>query len=127
MPIQYRTSRTTAIRRGLKRRCPSCGQGRAFAGYLKTAEHCAHCGTQLGHIRADDFPPYLTIFLVGHIVVPMLLMVEQTYGWSAERHMMVWPLMTVVLALLFLPFLKGAVLGLMWAMGMTGREVQGRT
>lgn len=127
MPINYRTSRATAIKRGLKRRCPSCGQGHAFAGYLKTAEYCANCGTQLGHIRADDFPPYLTIFIVGHIVVPLLLIVEQTYGWPVPLHMAVWPLLTLVLSLTFLPVIKGGVLGLMWSIGMTGREVQGRS
>ena len=126
MPIKLRTSRSTAIRRGLKRRCPSCGQGHAFAGYLQTADHCDHCCTQLGHIRADDFPPYLTIFLVGHIVVPMLLLVEQAYSWPVERHMIVWPALTLALALVILPVLKGGVLGLMWSMGMNGREMQGQ-
>ncbi|HKK22870.1 MAG TPA: DUF983 domain-containing protein, partial [Pseudohaliea sp.] len=94
MPIHYRASHSTAIRRGLKRRCPSCGEGRAFAGYLRTAEACGRCGTPLGQIRADDFPPYLTIFVVGHIVVPLLLMVEQTYQWPYELHMLVWPALT---------------------------------
>ncbi len=126
MPIQHRSSAVNAIRWGLKRRCPSCGLGHAFAGYLKTADHCDQCGVQLGHIRADDFPPYLTIFLVGHIVVPLLLIVEQTYAWPTERHMMVWPLMTLLLCLAFLPYLKGGVLGLMWSIGITGREIQGR-
>ena len=125
MPIHLRQSKSTAIRRGLKRRCPACGHGRAFAGYLRQVDQCAECGEPLGHIRADDFPPYLTIFLVGHIVVPLLLIVEQTYQWSAEQHMIVWPLLTVVLALMALPFLKGGVLGLMWSMGITGRERQG--
>jgi uncharacterized protein (DUF983 family) len=125
MPILRRQSKSTAISRGLKRRCPACGHGRAFAGYLRQVDHCANCGEQLGHIRADDFPPYLTIFLVGHLVVPALLMVEQTYQWSAELHMMVWPLVTLLLALTVLPFLKGGVLGLMWSLGMSGRERQG--
>ncbi len=125
MPIHVRQSKSTAIGRGLKRRCPACGHGQAFSGYLRQVDQCADCGEQLGHIRADDFPPYLTIFLVGHIVVPLLLLVEQTYQWSAERHMIVWPLLTVVLALMVLPFLKGGVLGLMWSMGITGRERQG--
>ncbi len=125
MPILRRQSKSTAISRGLKRRCPACGHGRAFAGYLRQVDHCGNCGEQLGHIRADDFPPYLTIFLVGHLVVPALLMVEQSYHWSAELHMMVWPLVTLLLALAVLPFLKGGVLGLMWSLGMTGREQQG--
>ena len=129
MPIVYNTklqqvSALTAVMRGLKRRCPACGEASAFAGYLKTADECAKCGTALGQIRADDFPPYLTIFLVGHIVVPALLIVEQTYGWPMERHMLVWPALTLVLSLLFLPVLKGAAVGLMWSLGMTGRESQ---
>ena len=41
--------------------------------------------------------------------------------------MAVWPLLTLVLSLLFLPVIKGGVLGLMWSIGMTGREVQGRS
>ena len=125
MPIHRRQSKSTAISRGLKRRCPSCGHGRAFAGYLRLVDHCSQCGEQLGHIRADDFPPYLTILLVGHIIVPMLLIVEQTWHWPTERHMIVWPLATLLLTLAMLPFLKGGVLGLMWSLGMTGRERQG--
>jgi uncharacterized protein (DUF983 family) len=125
MPIHRRQSKSTAISRGLKRRCPACGHGRAFAGYLRLVDHCSQCGEQLGHIRADDFPPYLTILLVGHIIVPMLLIVEQTWHWPTERHMIVWPLATLLLTLAMLPFLKGGVLGLMWSLGMTGRERQG--
>jgi len=125
MPIVRRQSKSTAIRRGLRRRCPACGQGRAFMGYLRPVDHCNHCGEQLGHIRADDFPPYLTIFLVGHLVVPTVLMVEQAYQWPAQLHMLVWPLVTLLLSLAVLPFLKGGVLGLMWSLGVTGREQQG--
>jgi uncharacterized protein (DUF983 family) len=127
MPIvRRRASKQSAIARGLKRRCPACGHGRAFAGYLRQVDDCANCGERLGHIRADDFPPYLTIFLVGHLIVPTLLLVEQNYQWPVSVHMVVWPALTLVLALIFLPLLKGGVLGYMWSIGMTGREVQGR-
>ena len=126
MPIQHPVSKSSAITRGLKRRCPACGQGRAFAGYLRQGEDCEKCGTHLGNIRADDFPPYLTILLVGHIVVPLLLLVEQNYQWSTQMQMLVWPALTLSLALIALPFLKGGVLGLMWSMGLSGREIQGR-
>jgi uncharacterized protein (DUF983 family) len=127
MPIvRRRASKSSAIARGLKRRCPACGNGRAFSGYLRQVEDCSQCGEHLGHIRADDFPPYLTILLVGHLVVPTLLMVEQTYQWPVGLHMVVWPAMTLALALICLPVLKGGVLGLMWSMSLTGREVQGR-
>ena len=126
MPIEQNISKMSAITRGLKRRCPACGEGHAFSGYLRQVEECSECRERLGHIRADDFPPYLTIFLVGHIVVPLLLIVEQTYQWSTVLHMIVWPALTVILSLMALPLLKGGVLGLMWSMGLNGREIQGR-
>ncbi|MCA8929199.1 MAG: DUF983 domain-containing protein [Alphaproteobacteria bacterium] len=125
MPIQRRKSTSTAIGRGLRRRCPACGQGHAFAGYLRVVDQCSRCGEALGHIRADDFPPYLTIVLVGHLVVPTVLLTEQTQQWSMTTNMIVWPAVTLALCLAFLPFLKGGVLGLMWSLGLNGRERQG--
>ncbi|WP_207478127.1 DUF983 domain-containing protein [Arenibaculum pallidiluteum] len=107
--------------RGLVRSCPNCGKGRLFRGYLKVAETCPACGTEFGRIRADDLPPYLTIFVVGHIIVPMALWGERA-GASTLFQMTVWPLATLVLTLAMLPCLKGAVVGLMWSMGMRGDE-----
>lgn len=112
------------VKRGLKRRCPHCGQGRAFKGYLSVVDRCANCDTELGHIRADDFPPYLTIFLVGHIVVPMMVFAEQSWSWSMELHMALWLPLTAILMALFLPMMKGVAIGLMWRLGLTGNERQ---
>lgn len=113
-----------AVARGLKRRCPNCGVGRSFSGYLKVADSCENCGERLGHIRADDFPPYLTIFVVGHIVVPAALMAEKAWAWSVETHMAVWVPLTIVLMLLILPMMKGVAVALMWRLGLTGDERQ---
>lgn len=112
------------IRRGLKRRCPHCGEGRAFSGYLTVTESCDVCGERLGHIRADDFPPYLTIFLVGHIVVPGALIAEQNWAWSVSLHMAVWLPLAIILMLATLPLMKGAAVALMWRLGLTGNETQ---
>jgi uncharacterized protein (DUF983 family) len=124
--MPYTTSKDisfgTIIRRGLRRRCPNCGEGRSFSGYLTVADACKACGESLGHIRADDFPPYLTILIVGHIVVPLSLMAEQSYNWSTKLHMAVWLPMTLVLMLMVLPVMKGAVVSLMWHLGLTGNE-----
>jgi uncharacterized protein (DUF983 family) len=113
---------SSVIGRGLKRRCPRCGEGRAFKGYLTVVDNCAVCGEQLGHIRADDFPPYLTILLVGHIVVPLALMAEQEWSWSTGLQMGVWLPTTLVLLLLILPMMKGAAVGFMWRLGLSGNE-----
>ena len=112
----------TALSRGLKRRCPRCGEGKAFEGYLKVAERCPVCDENLGRIRADDLPPYLTIFLVGHIVVPLALIAEQNWAWSVTKHMTIWLPLTLTLLLTFLPLLKGLSIGLMWRLGITGRD-----
>lgn len=111
-----------SIRRGLARRCPACGEPGVFRGYLKVTDACQHCGEPLGLIRADDFPPYLTIFAVGHLVVPTLLLVEQNYQLSMGLQLVIWPSLTLVLTLLLLRPIKGGVLGLMWALRLRGDE-----
>ena len=113
---------TTAIRRGLVRRCPNCGVGPSMRGYLKVRDNCSHCGEALGHIRADDFPPYVTIFLVGHIIVPLVLWVEQTYAPPVALQMALWPTLALALAAATLPHVKGAIVGLMWFLRIRGDE-----
>jgi len=114
-----------SVLRGLRRRCPHCGVGRSFMGYLKLQAECPHCGEPLGHIRADDFPPYITILIVGHIVVPTVLLVEQNLAPPMAVQMLLWPGLTIALTLAGLPLVKGAVVGLMWALRLRGDEQQG--
>ncbi|GAB5468689.1 MAG: DUF983 domain-containing protein [Rhodospirillales bacterium] len=114
-----------AMLRGFTRRCPACGEGKAFRSYLKLVPACASCGTALGQIRADDFPPYVTIFIVGHVVIPLVLFSEKTLALSLEAQMAIWPLFTLLLSLLCLPVVKGAVVGLMWALRLRGGDDQG--
>jgi len=112
----------SALLRGIARRCPACGEAPAFSGYLKVRAACTTCGEALGEIRADDAPPYFTIFLVGHIVIPLLLIVERLYAPSSLVHALIWVPLTVVLTLAFLPVIKGGTLGLMTAVGIRGDE-----
>mgnify|MGYP003348924849 CR=1 FL=1 len=70
----------TALRRGFFCRCPNCDQGRLFGKFLKVTDHCAECGEVYHHHRADDFPAYIVIFIVGHIVVPLVLFTETHYA-----------------------------------------------
>ena len=50
-------------------RCPHCGRGRLFRGFLKPVEACEACGEAMHHQRSDDLPPYIVITIVGHIIV----------------------------------------------------------
>jgi uncharacterized protein (DUF983 family) len=58
--------------RGIKGRCPKCGEGRLFKNYIQQVERCTCCGEAIGRIRADDGPAWLTILLTGHIVAPLI-------------------------------------------------------
>jgi uncharacterized protein (DUF983 family) len=113
----------SAMWRGARHRCPDCGEGRLYGRYLKVVDRCAECGADLHHHRADDAPPYLTIFLVGHIVVPALLLVERAWHPELWIHFSLWLPLIVVLSLALLPVLKGAVVGLQWALYMHGFEL----
>ena len=103
------------VRRGLAHRCPECGQGRLYRDYLKIEEACEVCGHALGQYRADDGPAYITILLVGHLVVAPLLLFPFIWQWPAA---IVVPLTLgplAALVLMALPRGKGAVLGALWA------------
>ena len=109
-----------AMRRGAMRRCPACGEGRLFEGYLKVRDHCPHCGEALHHQRADDGPAYLTILLVSHLGAPLLLWVFLTYQPSPVSMLIGFSLGAVLLSLIFLPMIKGAMIGAQWARRMHG-------
>ena len=115
-------SKFLASMRGLTGRCPNCGQGRLLRNYLKPVDQCSVCGEAYGHLRADDAPPWMTILLVGHIVIPSLLAVEQSWEPPTWVHMAIWPLLSLVLTLLLLPRCKGLLLGLIWSTGAPGSE-----
>lgn len=106
--------------RGFCQRCPSCGTGKLFDGYISAAPTCRNCGEALHHQRADDAPPYFTIFAVGHVVIPGLLVMEKLWHPPLWLHFSIWMPLTLLLTLWLLPRIKGSVIGLQWAFGMHG-------
>lgn len=113
-------STRTAMFRGWRRRCPHCGNGPMFSGYLKTRKTCPVCHEDLSHHRADDGPAYLTILIVGHLMAPLLHIAFVT--WRPEPLVLfsVFAVGCVTLSLYLLPRLKGAIIGLQWARRMYG-------
>lgn len=112
----------TAMWRGLRGLCPTCGEGRLFARYLRQVESCAACDEPLGHIRSDDAAPWLTILVVGHIAVPVILSVERYSQWPTWLAMTVWPLFALGLTLVVLPRAKGLLVSIIWATRAPGSE-----
>ncbi len=107
-----------AVGRGLRMRCPACGVTRLFTGYLSVAPICANCAAPLGLARADDAPPYFTIFIVGHLIVGSMLLVERAWQPPLWLDAAIWVPLTLVLTLLLLRPIKGATVGLMLTLGM---------
>jgi uncharacterized protein (DUF983 family) len=89
-------------------------------------ERCPNCGEELFHHRADDFPAYLAIMVVGHVVVPAALAVEASYAPPVSLQLSLWLPITAVASLALLQPIKGAVVGLQWQTGMHGFEVRRR-
>jgi uncharacterized protein (DUF983 family) len=108
----------TALTRGLQCKCPHCGQARLFSGYLRLVKACPHCATVLGTARADDAPPYFTIVVVGHIVVPLLLWTEKAMEPSLWLMSAIFLPLTAILTLALLRPIKGATVGAMHTFGM---------
>ena len=104
--------------RGLKGRCPACGEGKLFSRYLKVQPTCSHCGLDLAKYPADDGPAYFTILIVGHLVVAPLLIFPVI--WEASP-VIVLPATLIPLAIVTLVLLhvtKGWFIGLLYALGV---------
>ncbi len=109
-----------ALWRGFRNRCPHCGEGRLFHRFLKVRETCEACGTELHHHRADDLPPYLVIFVVGHLAGVGILETEMRLDVPLWFQMTFWPGLALIASLALLQPTKGAVVGLQYALGMHG-------
>ena len=110
----------SALRRGLRGRCPRCGEGKLFRAFLKVDDHCSVCRLDFTPHRADDLPAYLVIVIVGHIVVPTVLLIETNYSPPAWFAFVTYLPFTLIASLALLQPVKGTVVGLQWALRMHG-------
>jgi len=104
-----------AIQRGLMNRCPNCGKGQVFAGYLSIVRRCPDCDEPLGEYPAADGPAFFTITIVMLLLIPMI-----GFGWVLFRSdpltLLIWlVVVTTLITLVLLRFVKGAFVGYLWA------------
>lgn len=104
-----------AMRRGAMLRCPNCGEGHLFRGYLKQVDACAHCGERFDYIRADDGPTWLTVLIVGHVVVALAMIAVTVTIWSTWFSVAIFSTLAITMSLAFLPSAKGIFIGIIWA------------
>ena len=118
--VEQPVSLTKALWRGFTMRCPNCGEGKLFGRFLKVADNCEVCGEDFTPQRADDFPAYLVIVLIGHITIPAVLVVEEAFAPPIWLQYLIWLPFIAFGALALLQPTKGAVVALQWHLGMLG-------
>ncbi|MEM0990560.1 MAG: DUF983 domain-containing protein [Pseudomonadota bacterium] len=105
---------------GWQKRCPACGEGTLYKGYLQVRRTCPVCGELLHHHRVGWLPALLTVLLAAQMIIFGLVMVEVVFSPPIWAHWGLWPALTAAACLWLLPRIKGMLLGLQWATGMHG-------
>ena len=118
--LSEQRSLLTSMKRGFGSRCPQCGQGHLFEKGLTVKNNCASCEAELYHHRADDLPAYLNIFIVGHIVVALTIIVMDLKLLGMWTLVIGASVAAVALAFLLMRPLKGLIVGTQWALRMHG-------
>ncbi len=107
-----------ALARGLKGKCPRCGEAALFRRWLKPVERCAHCRQDWSLQQADDFPAYIGIFVVGHLLAPVVIAMIGTFHMSAWATLAIILPVAIILLLATLQNTKGAVIAFLWWQGI---------
>jgi uncharacterized protein (DUF983 family) len=108
------TDKPNSVSAGLRGRCPACGDGRLFSGFLTITDQCAACGADFSAEDAGDGPAVFIMFAVGFIVIPLVLVVEVAYTPPMWVHIALWfPLCGLLIAALLRPF-KGVLFALQY-------------
>ncbi|WP_409432819.1 DUF983 domain-containing protein [Litorimonas sp. RW-G-Af-16] len=105
----------TAIFRGMRGKCPNCGEGRLLKSYLTPVDHCANCGQPWAHVRAELGPAWASMTLAAHIVVPIYHFFIFDSPMPNWQQIGLLSLMAIGICLLALPRMKGLFMAIVWA------------
>ncbi|APH71215.1 DUF983 domain-containing protein [Aquibium oceanicum] len=100
---------------GLKGRCPRCGEGKLFDGFLSVGDNCANCRLDYSYADAGDGPAVFVILIIGFVVVGLALWMEVTVNPPLWVHFLLWIPLTIVLGLVSLRLIKGVLLTLQYS------------
>lgn len=117
MSSGYSGPPASPVSAGLAGRCPRCGQGRLFQGYIKVRPRCEACDLDFAFVDSGDGPAVFIMMLVGFVVVGGALAVEILFKPPMWVHLMLWIPLTLGLALGMLRPLKGLMIAQQYARG----------
>ena len=104
----------SAFGAGVRGRCPACGQGRLFEGFLSVRKQCEVCGADLSAQDSGDGPAAFIILIVGGVVVAAAGITEVMYQPPTWLHLVLWLPLTVIGVLALMRPFKGGLIGLQW-------------
>jgi uncharacterized protein (DUF983 family) len=99
---------------GLRSRCPACGRGALFTGFLTVRERCPACAADLSAQDSGDGPAAFIVLIVGAIVVALALVSEVRYEPPVWLHLVLWLPLTVVLVLALMRPFKAIMIALQY-------------
>jgi uncharacterized protein (DUF983 family) len=108
------TSRVSPISAGLGCKCPRCGRGALFDGFLSVAESCAVCALDLRKADSADGPAVFVIFILGFLLVPPALLFEAMVEPPLWLHVVIWPPVILGGSLALLRPMKGVMIALQY-------------
>lgn len=119
-PLRLPATAWAAIGRGLRFRCPRCGDAHLFAGFLKPIPICPACAQDWSHQRADDFPAYISMLITGHLLAPLIIGLEISFAPPVNLLAGIVVPLAMAMMLGLLQPAKGAVIAMQWWNGMHG-------
>lgn len=102
------------VRSGIAGRCPRCGEGRLFSGFLTVAPRCNACGLDYSFADSGDGPAAFVILIIGFIVVGLALWMEVNVGPPLWVHFILWVPLAIVLSLAAMRAMKGILINLQY-------------
>ena len=103
------------VQSGLKGRCPRCGEGRLFRGFLSVALRCANCGLDYGFADSGDGPAVFVTLIIGFVVVGLALWTDITFNPPLWLHLLLWLPLAAGLCMTALRLIKGVLITLQYA------------
>jgi uncharacterized protein (DUF983 family) len=116
-----------AILRGLRGRCPRCGEGRLYKGFLGLEPECSRCGLDYSFVDAGDGPAVFGILIGGFIVVFAAMIVEIVYQPPYWVHAALWLPLILIVTLGPLRPIKGVLIALQYHHKAAEGRLEGRS
>ncbi len=110
---------------GIRGRCPRCGEGRLFAGFLTLNERCQTCCLDFDFADSGDGPAVFVILIIGFVIAAGALLLELAYAPPIWLHAVLWPPLVLIFSLGLLRPMKGVMIALQFVNQARPGEIRG--